>query len=73
MSKTAISEEQAIEIATKHGFGEGLEDFVAENAVLEDGKWRVFLELEDVPLGMPGFVVVEVDIATGEPSSRRSL
>ncbi len=69
-----ISENQAKEIATRHGFELGLEPFHIEEVHLntESHCWRVYLwfdEVDENEVGQPLCVVVEVDSRTGVPET----
>lgn len=73
MNTKEISRETAVEIARKYAGKHGFDTFTIEDAFLENGIWKIVLDFDDAPIGLPGFLIVEVDGMSGEPNHTRGL
>ena len=76
MTDRRLDEESASRIAAAYGKRIGLAPFSVGGVVADDSDpntWRVVLDFDDAPLGLPGFIVVDVDALTGTARSKNSL
>ncbi|MEM8672203.1 MAG: hypothetical protein AAGG48_32105 [Planctomycetota bacterium] len=67
--QTLITRDDAIRLAREEAGNRNLAPWTIEDAILEDDNgqrcWRVMLDFDDPPLGLPGFIMINVHAETG--------